>query len=131
MSGKRVLVCGGRHYPDGVMVFRVLTFLANKWGKPSLIIHGDAGIEDKESGIPYEGADKFGGFWAVMSGIPVLVYPYLKNFGKAGGPIRNAQMIKEGKPDVVIAFYGGKGTANMIIQAKVNGVPVIEIKNGY
>jgi predicted Rossmann-fold nucleotide-binding protein len=33
-------------------------------------------------------------------------------------------MLSEGKPDLVIAFPGGRGTADMIRQAKEAGVPV-------
>ena len=48
--------------------------------------------------------------------------------GRGAGPIRNKQMLEEGKPDLVIAFPGGKGTANMIGQAKEAGIPVREIE---
>ena len=49
-----------------------------------------------------------------------------KRFGKAAGHFRNTQMLVDGKPDLVIAFPGGEGTANMVSQAKADGVPVIE-----
>lgn len=48
-----------------------------------------------------------------------------KKFGKAAGPLRNVKMIEEGKPDVVIAFPGGHGTANMVALAEASGIPVI------
>jgi len=44
--------------------------------------------------------------------------------GKSAGPIRNRQMLIEGRPDIVVAFPGGKGTANMIKQAVEAGVKV-------
>jgi len=47
--------------------------------------------------------------------------------GKAAGYIRNKQMLDEGKPDLVIAFPGGKGTANMVSISKKAGVKVIEV----
>jgi predicted Rossmann-fold nucleotide-binding protein len=37
-------------------------------------------------------------------------------------------MLTKGKPDIVIAFPGGSGTADMICQARKAGVPVEEIK---
>ena len=37
-------------------------------------------------------------------------------------------MLMEGKPDLVVAFPGGAGTANMIKQARKAGVEVIEVK---
>ncbi len=49
-------------------------------------------------------------------------------FGLAAGPIRNKRMIEEGKPDLVVAFPGGKGTANMVKQAVYAGIPVRLIK---
>lgn len=48
-------------------------------------------------------------------------------YDRAAGPIRNARMIAEGKPDIVLAFPGGRGTANMVAQARKAGVRVIEI----
>jgi hypothetical protein len=33
-------------------------------------------------------------------------------------------MLDEGKPDLVLAFPGGRGTRNMVGQAKRAGVPV-------
>ncbi len=50
-------------------------------------------------------------------------------FGKGAGPIRNQQMIDEGKPDLVVAFPGGTGTADMVKRAKKHGIEVIEVKN--
>ena len=47
-----------------------------------------------------------------------------KVHGRAAGPIRNARML-EWKPDMVVAFAGGSGTANMVAQAKAAGVSVV------
>jgi ABC-type Fe3+-hydroxamate transport system substrate-binding protein len=44
--------------------------------------------------------------------------------GRAAGPIRNKRMLDEGKPDLVVAFPGGRGTANMVKQAQAAGIPV-------
>jgi hypothetical protein len=51
-------------------------------------------------------------------------------FGKRAGPIRNKQMLEEGKPDLVIAFWDGNspGTKNMIDQAQAKGISVKVIK---
>jgi hypothetical protein len=49
-------------------------------------------------------------------------------YGKAAGPIRNKQMLDEGKPQAVIAFSydlaRSRGTANMVAQARDAGLPV-------
>jgi hypothetical protein len=37
-------------------------------------------------------------------------------------------MINEGKPDLVIAFPGGKGTADMVARAAQAGIKVIEVE---
>jgi Lhr-like helicase len=36
-------------------------------------------------------------------------------------------MIDEGKPDLVIAFPGGRGTADMVGRARKAGIRVVEI----
>jgi hypothetical protein len=38
--------------------------------------------------------------------------------------IRNTQMLAEGRPDGVVAFPGGRGTANMVRQAAAAGLGV-------
>jgi len=48
-------------------------------------------------------------------------------FGRRAGPLRNEQMLREGKPDVVVAFPGGRGTAHMVRIAKEAGIDVLEI----
>ncbi len=47
--------------------------------------------------------------------------------GRAAGPIRNARMIAEGRPDLVIAFPGGRGTADMVSRARKAGIEVREV----
>jgi len=48
-----------------------------------------------------------------------------KALGKAAGPVRNGWML-DLRPDVVIAFPGNDGTADMVKQAAARGVTVIE-----
>lgn len=75
------------------------------------------------------GADRFGGDWAAIEHCLLEEFPAAwEHHGRAAGPIRNRQMLKEGKPDLVIAFPGGNGTANMVKQARQAGVEVIEIE---
>lgn len=63
-----------------------------------------------------------------MNCIPCLNYPAnWSKYKKKAGPIRNQQMLDEGKPDLVVAFSGGTGTADMVHRAKVANVKVIEI----
>lgn len=117
----RVLVCGGRHFTDRSAVARALapykpkTTMAVSEHK---IIHGGA-----------SGADKLAGEWAECFGVPFRIFPaQWDRDGKAAGPIRNQRMIDEGKPDIVVAFPGGRGTADMIAKARKAGIEVIEVK---
>lgn len=109
---KVVLVCGGRDYKDEEYVFRVLNAFTN----PTLIVHGGC-----------SGADLLADKWAKEKNVPVKEYPYIRELGKAGGPVRNQQMLDEEKPDLVVAFPGGNGTRDMINKARKAGVKVVEV----
>jgi len=64
------------------------------------------------------GADYLGKLWAQREGIPLIEMPANWNrYGKRAGYLRNQWMIEHGKPDVVVAFPGGRGTENMLAQA--------------
>lgn len=109
----RVLVCGGRDFVDWMWLNAVLS--KGHKAKPfTHIIHGGA-----------HGADHLAGQWAQDNGLPVLIFPAdWRKYGPAAGPIRNAQMLTEGKPDYVVGFPGGKGTKNMLALAKEAGIPL-------
>ena len=64
----------------------------------------------------------------VMS-FPADWYPNGRSAGmdRSAGPKRNQRMIDEGKPDLVVAFPGGKGTEDMKRRAKAAGIKVIEV----
>lgn len=113
----RVLVCGGRHYANGALVWETLDKYHKDTNKITHILQGGAG-----------GADAWARVWAIKNGIPVTTFPAAwKDYGTAAGPIRNKQMIDEGKPDIIIAFPGGSGTANMVGQAMTAKIEVVEI----
>lgn len=113
----RVLVCGGRWYAGRAALFNVLD-RAHADQPISLIIHGAA-----------SGADSLAGEWAAARGVRVESYPAAWNVhGRRAGPIRNGRMLRKGKPDIVFAFPGGDGTADMIDKAKRAGVPGIMFK---
>ena len=123
MSEFRVLACGGRNYDDRERLYRVLDKAlkaATLAGRTFVLIHGNA-----------RGADKLSHEWAMARQVDdVRVYPAdWEQHGKAAGPIRNRLMLTDGQPNVIIAFKGGNGTANMIQQGKKAGVPVHEVKN--
>jgi len=69
--------------------------------------------------------------WAKNRGIPFDVYMAdWEGLGRKAGPIRNQQMLVEGKPDLVVAFPGGKGTAGMVTLPRDAGVDVILVDPG-
>lgn len=110
----KVLVCGGRYFGDAHALELLLGAIHEGAGITE-IIHGGA-----------SGADMLAGRFAVRNGIPVTVFPAdWKAHRKAAGPIRNSQMLREGRPDMVVAFKGGRGTADMVKKAKAAGVPVV------
>jgi hypothetical protein len=98
---RRLLVCGGRTYADRERLYYVLDAYHKKFGI-SVLIHGAA-----------RGADSLAAEWAHNRGVDSRSYPAnWQLYGRRAGFVRNAQMLEEGKPDDVIAFPGGKGTAN-------------------
>lgn len=113
----RVLVCGGRDFRDNWQLYAALDDIAIEV-PISCIIQGCA-----------PGADTMAGEWAAMHGIAQEKYPaeWAKH-GPSAGPIRNKLMLTKGKPDIVVAFPGGRGTTNMTRQAESAGVKVIEIQ---
>lgn len=47
--------------------------------------------------------------------------------GRSAGPLRNARMLAEFKPDVVIAFKGSRGTQDMVSRAEAAGIRVVKV----
>lgn len=75
-----------------------------------------------------KGADSAAADFAVVSFCQLQEFKADWNkHGKAAGAIRNQQMLDEGKPDLVVAFPGGRGTADMVRRAKKAGIEVREI----
>jgi hypothetical protein len=112
----KVLVCGGRDYADARALDEALDALHRETAITRLI-HGAA-----------RGADSLAAAWAKSRCIPELAFPAdWKRDGKAAGFVRNARMLREGRPALVVAFPGGKGTAHMVKLARDAGVPVREI----
>lgn len=117
MALHRVLVCGGRDYTDANRIWSILDHYLHVADDFEVLIHGAA-----------RGVDSISGEWAQARSVRVEVFPAdWTTHGTIAGPIRNAQMLREGKPTVVVAFPGGAGTRNMVDRAKRANVPVLEI----
>lgn len=112
----KVLVCGGRDYTNVAHIWTMLDRLHNEHRFTALIQGGALG------------ADHYANEWAKTK--PEIERHVCKadwkTHGKAAGPIRNARML-EWQPDLVIAFPGGSGTADMVRRAKASGIQVIEL----
>jgi hypothetical protein len=107
----RVIIAGGRDY-----------FLTD----------GDrARLDEERAKLPItevvcgcaRGADTGGEDWANSRNIPVIRFPAdWDRYGRSAGPRRNLQMAEYA--DALIAFPGGKGTANMVQQAVERGMKI-------
>lgn len=107
----KVLVCGQRDFNDPGYMFGILDRI-HELTPITLIVEGGA-----------QGADQFGGSWAISRGVELKVFPAnWKQYGKAAGPIRNRQQFDETQPDRVLAFYHdmstSKGTKDMVAYAQ-------------
>lgn len=135
---KRFLICGGRHYEDWPHVREVLSDLCDKHSALN-IPNPKLGFENWlptditiiTGGCP-TGVDALAAAFAMANWTQYKEFPAdWKKHGLAGGPIRNQQMLDEGKPDLVVAFPGGKGTQDMICRARAAGIPVMEVKHPH
>jgi len=118
-----VLVCGGRSYGKTIeeyeAVFRELDKLHDRERKSiKEIVCGGA-----------KGADSIALLWAGANDVPTHVH--MANWEKYGrfttngaGPRRNAEMLSTHDIDLVVAFPGGSGTADMVRKALIKGINV-------
>lgn len=120
----RVLICGDRNWTDTEVIEDLIIGLGSRCADLVLI----------------EGCAKGADHTACVFDDPVYCrlehahYPADWTLhGKAAGPIRNAQMLSEGMPEVVYAFHDdlehSKGTKDMVTKAKRAHVPVYLISH--
>jgi hypothetical protein len=122
----RLLVCGSRTWTDDVLLARSVEQLVAEYGQDRagvVLIEGDA-----------RGADRLAGALAKARGWQLEVYPAdWQRHGRAAGPRRNARMLRQGRPERVIAFCddltGSRGTADMVRRAHSAGLPVLVVSH--
>lgn len=108
----RIIVCGGRDYADRARVFSEL----DRLGPVDMLFHGGA-----------RGADALAAAWAKERRVKHFAVPAKwSKYGKRAGPLRNQAMLGHGV-DLVVAFPGGHGTADMVSRARKAGVRVLEV----
>jgi hypothetical protein len=118
MSDRVVIITGSRHASDPLPTEQVLLRLS-----PTRIIQGgQTGVDFMAKG------------WAHKHAVPYETYPYMGDLGKAGGPVRNKEMVRRGwvyidklgDTVIVVAMPGGIGTANMVRLALMAGLFVLQ-----
>jgi hypothetical protein len=116
----RLLVCGSRTWTDRARLWQVLDRLVAEHGDGQVVL-----IEEDA-----RGADRLAGQLARQRGWRLERYPAdWTHHGKAAGFRRNAWMLREGHPDLVVActvgpLHESRGTADMVRRAQEAGVPV-------
>ncbi len=115
----RVGVTGGRDYGDSAKVCHVLNRAHSVLKGRMFLVVGDA-----------RGLDTHARLWAIAT-LALDKHQLFKadwdQYGPAAGPIRNKAMIDSGL-NLLIAFPGGKGTANMKQQCRERGIKILEIE---
>lgn len=141
--GMRVLVCGGRDYQDRDRVFSELNKLCGDISDehplgtiPLHIIHGGCPtgtdlFADEYAVVHWCGLSTYEPDWNNISHPDAVVRRRLDGslYDAKAGPRRNQRMIDDGKPDLVVAFPGGRGTADMVRRARAANIAVLEIRD--
>jgi hypothetical protein len=116
-----ILICGGRTFTDKQLFLQKMAEIEQKYGPfhptATVIINGGA-----------RGADTLAAEYGYSHCFAVRTFHAdWQKYGKAAGALRNQEMLDKGQPDIVIAFPGGSGTADMIARAKKQNVLFEEI----
>ena len=93
------------------------------------IVHGACGWKLGDSDVSkLRGADRLADGYGFMYRVPVIRVPAdWDRYGLSAGPRRNKLMV-DMKPDVLVAFPGGNGTASMVGLAADAGIETIIVK---
>lgn len=111
-----VLVCGGRKFADDKLLCQTLKAIHAKTAI-TLLVNGGA-----------PGADTRAVSWALRHDVPFqTIQAEWTKYGPAAGPLRNQRMLDDTHPDLIVAFPGGRGTADMVARAKAAGVEIYEV----
>lgn len=122
----KAIVCGGREYRNTERLYQILDAAVSRLNVDS-IAQGGQRTTDPDTGEMY-GADWLAKEWAHSRGLQCeTFYAAWDLHGDAAGPIRNAEMLAKSEATLVIAFPGGKGTADMVRRAEKSGVEVKRI----
>ena len=112
---RTILICGGRDYRDwDAFRLAIRTVLKAVDGEELRIVHGGA-----------TGADAMAAKWAEEHGCECVAYEAdWRREGRSAGPRRNQRMLDNEHVSLVVAFPGGRGTADMVRRAEAKGIQV-------
>jgi hypothetical protein len=117
--GPRVIVTGGRAYGAAEKVYAALDGIG-----PSCVIEGGCRT----------GADLFARLWVRAQRTRGHAVEHerfdapWKEMGPGAGPWRNTKMVYDSRAALVLAFPGGRGTADCVRKARAAGIEVREIR---
>ena len=111
----RLLIAGGRFLDDVGMIRRALD-RAHALGPAEVLIHGGAGV----LGVAAED-------WARENRLHVVRYPAnWREFGKRAEALRDAFMLADSRPDMVLALPGGSDTRALVQRARAAGLRIVD-----
>jgi len=102
----RLLICGGRHFDDTMLVESELSCFHARTPVSVLVHGGLPGL-----GVPAEA-------WARRNGVRLIRYPANFSLGKRGDFERDDFMLEDSRPDALLAFPGGSRTARLLDRAQ-------------
>lgn len=119
-------VTGSRH-PNTIERQKVWSTLDELHARTpvTLLVHGAATGRDRdaaewaESRLVRHTGQTYAAEW----------YPNGK-LDRGAGPKRNSRMLRDAKPDLLVAFAGGDGTADCVRKARSLGIRVVEVASG-
>lgn len=130
-----ILVTGGRNYHNRNKVFQILYQICDDKGwntEPDRYGNSLPNVTIIHGACP-TGADRWADEFAIVHWTNIQTFsPDWDLHGKAAGPLRNQEMvdylIERQGPHLVVAFPGGKGTADCVKRAKRAKIEVIEVE---
>ena len=131
----RIAVCGGQHFgktvPEKRFIYKTLHEIAGT--ETVCVIQGGASGSDK---IAKQWARRnkhkwltFKAEWKNLEAPNAVVDIGAdgKPYNKMAGFERNQRMLDEGRPDLLVAFPGNKGTRDTIRRARILGIEFLEV----
>ena len=117
----RLAIVGSRRFSDRKKFERLVTEnlpkLLGSETEPLYIVSGEA-----------TGIDTLAKNYAIRRGFHYLPFPYEKEFGRAGGPIRNTKIVAASTHVLAFPDSDSVGTWDTIRKAKTRGLKVLVVK---